>query len=142
MVVYAAIAPSANSPGRFSMPKLVLNIPRVPKSPNALRGRHWTVKHKDRNDWLKHVTVATLLQGWKPGPLFPKPFKRAVKIEVHSAARFMDPDNLQASRKPILDSLVEMGVLYDDAAEYCESTITQHKSTRKDARTIIEISDL
>jgi Holliday junction resolvase RusA-like endonuclease len=51
----------------------------------------------------------------------------------------MDPDNLQASRKPILDALKHNGLIHDDKREWCESTITWHKSSKKEMRTEITI---
>jgi hypothetical protein len=125
------------------MPKLVLNIPRVPKSPNALRGRHWTVKHKDRNSWVTEIWVACFKEGLCGACTEPKRTtkKKKVVIAVYSASQPMDPDNLDGSRKPILDAMKANGLLVDDSGKWCESTITQHKSTRKLARTEISIED-
>ena len=120
-----------------------LVIPRVPKSPNTLLQRHWRVVQNDKNDWKKQVGAELFML-----PTFTEARKlrfakaaRKVTIAVHSPYREMDPDNLQASRKPILDALKYNGFLYDDSREWCESTITQHKSSKKDMRTEIEISE-
>jgi hypothetical protein len=117
--------------------KVKLTIPRVPKSPNSLLQRHWRVVQNDKNDWK--LQVFAFYRGGYIRSLCTEDSKHRVTIAVHSPYREMDPDNLQASRKPILDALVYNGLIYDDAREWCESTITQHKSSKKEMRTEILI---
>lgn len=123
-----------------------LTIPRVPKSPNQFRGRHWTIKHADRNDWVKQIWAARMAlplnQRGTTGLFTPdtKPLKMRVKIDFYSPYREMDPsDNLPFAQKPILDAMKGLLLIYDDSSEWCESTITQHKSSKKDMRTEILI---
>jgi len=118
-----------------------LTIPRVPKSPNSLLQRHWRVVQNDKNDWKQRVADLLLEHRNIFGINKFNPAARACKvtIAVHSPYQEMDPDNLQAARKPILDALMHSGILYDDARQWCESTITQHKSTKKEMRTEITV---
>lgn len=110
----------------------------MPKSPNTLLQRHWRVVQNDKNDWKERVFWAA-----RHLPrLYGGPYKRKVAIAVHSPYQEMDPDNLQAARKPILDALKHNVLLYDDKREWCESTITWTKcKTKKEMRTEIVIQE-
>lgn len=122
-----------------------LVIPRVPKSPNSLLQRHWRVVQNDKNDWKSKVEDALLEQFVSFSVVRRVAIgtrgKKMVTIAIHSPYQEMDPDNLQSSRKPILDALKHNGLIFDDKREWCESTITWTKcKTKKEMRTEITIS--
>lgn len=130
-----------------------LSIPRVPKSPNRLLQRHWRVVQNDKNDWKTRVGEELLVnypdyyRSLKSLDFICSgertPFRSKVSIAVFSPYQEMDPDNLQAARKPILDSCKHNFLIFDDKREWCESTITQHKcKTKKEMRTEILIESL
>lgn len=114
-----------------------LTIPRLPKSPNSLRARHWSVKHKDKKIWDMFIAVlvpseAKLLEGYRD--------RRMVQVRLFYAGRPLDPDNLHGSIKPILDALKNNWLIYDDAEEWLVYTVSQQKvATRKEERTEIAI---
>lgn len=114
-----------------------LTIPRLPKSPNSLRAHHWTVKHRDKKDWDMEVTIARNRIG---SSRHPTRERKSVTVRLFSAKCPLDPDNLHGSIKPILDALKANGLIYDDAEEWLEYTVSQHKvATVKEARTEISI---
>lgn len=87
---------------------LRLYLPGTPASTNALLGASYWKKHKNRNLW--HLIVKVAL-----GPLrIEKPIEKAqIKIIRHSS-RALDYDGCVASMKPVVDALVEYGILLDD----------------------------
>jgi len=112
---------------------MILTIPRVPLSPNQLLGKHWSAKAKEKKEW-----------GWELMAALPTKWEKAlerkmrVTITIHNARQY-DRDNSWASVKPILDAMKGLGMIVDDRAEFCDLTVLQEKSTRKEKRTVIEV---
>ena len=117
-----------------------LVIPRLPISPNKLRYQHWRKAHRDKNDWLEQVWAAL-----KPNQRVQcaEKERKQVKVALFSPYRPLDPDNAHGALKPILDALKGNQLIYDDAAEWLEYSVSQHKlATKKEARTEIVITAL
>lgn len=113
---------------------LKLDIPAVPPSPNRILGKHWSTKAKVKNEWLLLVRSQYLPSGRS------KEKRRAVITLYH--ARLYDKDNLYASVKPVVDSLVHWGILKNDNEDWVDLEVSQRVSKPKDAHTEIEVRAL
>ena len=125
-----------------------LEIPRVPASPNKFRRKYSFYDYKrERETWEQEVWVnapkgltKTRVPG--PGPLrrfVPLPGKQRVTIHQWRK-RLLDEDNLTGSLKPVLDALVNVGILQDDSPKHIilgKPSQTRCKSLRQ--CTVIEI---
>lgn len=100
---------------------MIIEIPRVPSSPNYLRGKHWRVRHQESKVWNQEIYFA--VRGTRP----PTPYVKAKVTIDRRAARKLDPDNLHGCVKPVVDALRYARVLLDDTAENIELTVTQSR---------------
>jgi Holliday junction resolvase RusA-like endonuclease len=116
-----------------------LTIPRIPCSPNALLGKHWSAKRKEKEDWQLQIFVA--INDMLGIAKIKAKGKMRVTITLYNARQY-DRDNCWGSVKPILDAMVALGLLVDDRAEFCELEVRQEKSSRKDKRTVIEVEPI
>lgn len=115
-----------------------LEIPRVPPSPNNLLGAHWRHRAKNSELWRTEIAVAVHQAGGKPY----RPWPRA-RVTIHRRSRGqLDPDNLVASMKPVIDGLRYAGVLLDDSPKHIELVVTQHRTAKLPPYTLIEIEPL
>jgi len=116
---------------------IVLEIPRVPETPNNFLGFHW--RHRQRNSALWQQEISYALVGRRP----PEPYAKArVSIERCSRGE-MDPDNLVACVKPIIDALRYACVLVDDSPKHLVLQVSQTRCPRKlTPHTKIEIDPL
>lgn len=103
---------------------MILEIPRVPCSPNDLLGRHWRFRSKNQSAWRDEVWYALCQAGYARLRV-PLP-KARVSIERISR-HFLDPDNLVGSIKPILDGLRYAKVIENDTPEHIELYVTQSR---------------
>jgi hypothetical protein len=117
-----------------------LEIPRIPPSPNDLLGMHWRYRKKNCDLWQKEVWYALITAGYSPQRI---PYPRA-KVCIHRQSHGeLDPDNLVACVKPILDALRYAHVLVDDSSKHLELVVTQARTPRASAPcTLIEIRPL
>lgn len=116
--------------------RMIIEIPRIPCSPNEILGYHW--RHRARNNrlWQDEIHAATFRS--KPA----RPYARArVHIDRRSPGE-LDPDNLTGAVKPILDALRYAGILLDDTPKHLVLEVTQTRSHKLPARTLIEIQSL
>jgi hypothetical protein len=81
----------------------------LPKMSNALLRGHWRVKHAHAVKWKGAVERAMRILN-KP----PQPLEWAMLTLTRVSSVEPDHDGLVSSFKPILDGLVECGVLADD----------------------------
>lgn len=90
---------------------LHLTIDGLPKTANALLRRHWTVVKREKDKWLKLISLHSA--GRRP----PSPLTAAdIKIIRHSS-KPPDFDGMVASGKFLIDPLVKLGILADDNME-------------------------
>lgn len=111
-------------------------VPAVPPTPQALvrdgewalhlpfqtqlslnDRQHWAVKHKHVKEWRD---AAHVLARAARIPLCSR-----IRVELHyvpAQERRRDPDNLVACLKPLVDGLVDAGVVPDDTERYVERT--------------------
>lgn len=121
------------------MRELVLDIPYVPPSPNAMRGAHWA---RARN-----VRQAA---GWAVRCAIPWPGSRVaekaqLRATIHACGQPGDPDNNLARLKPIIDGLVSYGMLVDDSPRWLEIPEQigwQRVSRRADAHVQVRLTYL
>lgn len=99
-----------------------LMVSEVAPSPNTYVRAHWTVYQKIKTLWSWLIVMA--LQG-SGKPLVPLP-KAKVSI-ARFASRLLDPDNLVAAQKPVIDALKSNGIIQDDTAEHIELHVEQSK---------------
>lgn len=88
-------------------------LPGVTPSQNELDGKHWRVKHGYKVLWHKIVGLVARRCPFKPG--------LAHVTIVRVSQRLIDPLNVYAGLKWLVDGLVEMGWLRGDA--YKDMTI-------------------
>ena len=122
-------------------------IPRVPPSPNELR-RKYRNPHaykRLREIWELEVFVNApkgLPKARPPGPVrrfIPPEGKQVVRIHQRRK-RLFDLDNmLYGSMKPVLDALVNVGLILDDSTQHIDLKATQGKCGRLRPSTVIEI---
>jgi crossover junction endodeoxyribonuclease RusA len=105
------------------------------------------------NDRMHHMVKAKTVALWrkaaKEGLLAADvPACTRVKAEliyIPAQNRRRDPDNLVAAMKPIVDALVDAGVVPDDTQEYVERVwpiITEPEPKRTDFRFIFRVTRL
>lgn len=105
---------------------LEFQINALTDSPNKLLGAHWTTRKRYADKW-KRLVWAKVWHLKPPAPLT----KARVTLERHSP-RKMDADNVRSSFKPVMDALVQWGVLLDDNTDVIgEPVVIQAKSTNK-----------
>lgn len=101
---------------------MILEIPRVPSSPNYLRGKHWRVRWRESKLWNEEVGLA-ILQAKHREP----PYQRAqVTINRRSRGQ-LDDDNLWGSVKPVIDALRHAAILVNDSPDHIKLTVTQSR---------------
>lgn len=102
--------------------------------------QHWAVKAKHVKPWREAALVLARQQRI--------PACSRIKVELHyvpAQERRRDPDNLIACLKPLVDGLVDAGIVPDDTDQYVERTFPiVHKAqatlpTRGDSRFILRV---
>ena len=110
----------------------------VPESPNVLRYKHWRTAHGAKKKWYQRIAVC-VANSRLPGR--PPCDHQRVKVTIRQyRRRTLDPDNLVASVKPILDGLQEADVIRDDAAPYLELEVFQCNRPKHDKPVATEIT--
>lgn len=100
--------------------RIVLPLPTP--SANEWSGKHWSKRYKLKANWSK--AIAAVVRVAEHRTMTPM----RVTIERHMAGPGLDPDNLVAGVKPILDAMVTLGLLVDDSARWLELHVSQHKT--------------
>ena len=112
--------------------QIVINdIPVSPNGPGGLLRMHWATRKRYNDMWKIMVRQQITPQNPPEG-------KMSVRI-TQNRRRRLDPDNLVASCKPILDALVAWGLIRDDSEKYCHLEVRQ--TTGIYAETSIEIEN-
>jgi hypothetical protein len=116
------------------MTKLTLNMVCVNKTdcrrvPHNMANKrfHWAIKSKWNNSWKEEV-LWTIYKNRKKFGKFPI-INPKITIELH-AVHLMDKDGSYRACKPILDGLVDAGVIIDDSNKYLNPNdyhVTQKK---------------
>jgi len=102
---------------------MILEIPRVPASPNYLRGKHWRVRWREYRLWNEEVGIAILQTRDKPSA----PYERA-QVTIHRRSRGkLDKDNLYGSVKPVVDALRHAAIIVNDTEDHIQLDVTQSR---------------
>ncbi len=118
-----------------AMSRYELDIPETAPSPNVYVRAHWRVYHRIKSRWHWLVMEALQPRG-KPESALPKARLTITRYGV----RMLDPDNLVASQKPVIDALMSAGLILSDGWTDCELHVGQVKDKRK--RTFVMIEPL
>jgi Holliday junction resolvase RusA-like endonuclease len=103
--------------------KLVIEIPGLPKTPNARM--HWRVKALEAKKWRNAVCLVSLSQ--RPD----SPLKKALVECTRFSTSRPDFDNLAASFKNCLDGLQDAGVIKNDNFETIGNPEYKWEKTKK-----------
>lgn len=97
-------------------PDVHIFIPMLPPASGSPNARvHWSRRYSERKAFMAQVGLAILSVGCKDM----RWAKAVVGIEyLVKIKRRRDADNWHARGKPILDALVNLGVLRDDSVEH------------------------
>jgi hypothetical protein len=91
-----------------------LHIPESTPSLNRIWGGHWKNKHELRTRWLWLVRQARLKAKVYDRPNYP----RARLTIERWGAKHLDHDNFVAGTKPMVDSLVQEGLIAGDSPDH------------------------
>ena len=106
-------------------PQLTWTFQRLPRSANRVLRAHWGARCRERDSWIEYVHSVS---GRRP-----RPVDRKVRLEVTVHRRkLQDPDNANASVKPLLDALKRTGWLRDDSPRWLDLSVTE--AVEKDRR--------
>jgi len=99
-----------------------LELPKLANWLNLNRKEHWAPRNKRAQAW-RHGAHMIARQN-----RLPKGFQR-VQIDVYvwkkTKVRY-DPHNLMPTLKPVIDGLVDYGLLADDSSEYLAGPFIHH----------------
>lgn len=104
------------------MPTFIL--PGVTLSQNELDGQHWGKKHREKLLWEKCVGYIA-----RRGP--GNGLRAHVRI-VRVSKRLLDPLNVPAGCKWLLDALVTFDWLVDDSERWCAVEVGQRKCEKNE----------
>lgn len=103
------------------------------ESNNKMLTAHWTVRQRQKREWLEEVMLAM------PVGARGQHNNQKKKVEIISRrSRLLDKDNLYGGCKGLIDSLKFYGLIVDDSPEWCDLEVSQEKS--KDEKTIVKIT--
>lgn len=108
-------------------------IKRRTPSGNKSTFGHWRDYAKERDVWMILMRCA-----------FPVKHPPTHRVRVHIISyrvRLCDRINGANGAKPILDSLVRLGYLFDDSEEWLDDTYDQVKCPRVEERTVIRVEN-
>ncbi len=123
---------------------VIFSVPIVPPSPNALRRayRDRFAYRRLRMTWESYLFAALSLDARNElRSLAHRKAKMVVTIEIVHGQLY-DEDNLVGSVKPVLDALVNIGVLADDSSEYLKLRVEQRQQKSAQTRIWMEPAPL
>jgi Holliday junction resolvase RusA-like endonuclease len=109
---------------------VIQDIPKSPNGPKGLLRMHWASRSRYNKLWQTYIRAEMNNSH--------KPCKQKMRVSISQMRkRLLDPDNLHASVKPILDALVHWKLIKDDSAAWIELDCRQ--VVGKEKITVIEI---
>lgn len=112
---------------------MMIEIPKRIESQNVYNKWHWSKragngKRSEKMSWYWNILSAC-------GRRARKPYLKAYILSFRKG-RLLDEANLIGGAKPLVDALVDAGLLKDDDVESCKIHYYQHKKVR-DEKTIL-----
>jgi len=110
-----------------------LEIPKLADWLNANEKPHWAKQNKRAQAWRHGAHI--LARHAK----LPKDLQRA-RVDVYvwkASRRRYDPHNLMPTMKPVIDGLVDYGLLPDDSHEYLEGPFPHHGGYGKEKLVVV-----
>jgi hypothetical protein len=88
-------------------------VPKLVKSLNRFKGRHWSYYNRIKRSWLSALTL--ILGRGEHHNVF-----QNVKITAYheSTRNFLDDDNFRGGCKPVIDCLKDLGWVKDDSLKW------------------------
>ena len=99
-----------------------LELPKLADWLNLNQKEHWAPRNKRAQVW-RHGAHIKARQAKLPRGL------RRVQVDAYvwkSSRRRYDPHNLMPTLKPVIDGLVDYGLLVDDSSEYLAGPFIHH----------------
>lgn len=140
-------APAFMDDAEIASPReIAFTLPFALASLNVRQRTHWAELHAEQQRMGQEVMAAI------GGPrYYPRPaFERARVTVLRLSAGQLDPDNLAAACKPLLDALcmrsprhpTGQGIIIDDASDRIELVVRQGDAGRGDGATMVRVEDL
>lgn len=101
---------------------LTLELPKLADWLNLNVNLHWAPRNKRAQAWRHGAHI------YARQAKLPKGLQR-VRIDAYvwkSSKRAYDPHNLMPTLKPVIDGLVDYGLLVDDSSEYLAGPFIRH----------------
>lgn len=115
---------------------MIIRIKRRIWSQNARDKTHWSGQRRERDAWKVHLLAK--LGGMQEPPRH----RRYLIVTSYRAQLITDHGNLVGGAKDLIDALVHVGLLRDDADQWASIRYEQRKCPRVDEHTAIEVDDL
>ena len=112
-----------------------LTIPYPTKSNNELR-RMSPFGYRDLRNELTRIVQS---ERRAEGLLTALGGERRRVVITRYGPQLLDYDNLVGGAKPLIDALCNSGAIWDDDPKHLDVTVKQEKSSRREARTEVEI---
>ena len=131
--------PSSRLVGKDGERTLEITVHAPSPSANQWVYKHWRAYHSIKKAWLDRLTIATIQHRLA----LKDPFQRVILHVERRGIRLLDEDNLVAGLKPIIDSLIKLGVVPNDTTDVIESIETKqvrvpHKIEQQTTILVIE----
>ena len=112
-----------------------INLPSLNQSNNAAR-THWSKAHRQKRQWTEMVAWECIKQELETvrGPAF-------IEFEWREKDARRDPDNISASKKFILDGLVEAHVLPNDNQKWIAGFIESWEVDKENPGVMVTINE-
>lgn len=119
------------------MYELSFEIQGLPKTPNQLLRKHWSVVSKNANQWKRLVGLST--RGKTPRA----PLPLAQLTLIRFGTRLMDYDGLVTSFKPVVDGLIESQVIEDDSWNHVGRwDVSQFKVSKGEEKIVVKVKEV
>ena len=116
---------------------LKFELPGLPKMSNQLLRGHWRSKHIHAKKWKREIWMAAI----HLKPL--QPLEKALVTITRCSSVCPDFDGLVSAGKPLIDGLVECGVLIGDGMHVIgQPTYLWRKAAPGEGRTIILVNEV
>lgn len=109
----------------------------LPRMSNQLLRGHWRVKHEHTKKWKRATANAVMLNGGVPK----HPLEQAKLTCIRVSSNEPDHDGLVSGFKPVIDALVEIGVLKSDKRSCIKTHYDWEKGPAKFGRIRVRVEE-